>query len=129
MSVQRAADYFEYYAGAVDKCHGETISFGNDKICFTLLEPICLTGHIVPWNVPISMTARDLAPALAFGNTAMVKLAEETPMSAVLLAELMIEAEMPSSVCNVVTGVGVEAGIALTQHSDVAHIKFVTLTF
>lgn len=124
VSVQRAADYFEYYAGAVDKYHGETIPLGNHKICFTLLEPIGVTGHIVPWNVPISMTARGLAPALACGNTAVIKPAEETPMTAVLLAELMIEAGLPAGVCNVVTGIGAEVGIALTQHPDVAHITF-----
>jgi aldehyde dehydrogenase (NAD+) len=124
VSVERSADYFDYYGGAVDKHHGETIPLPNGKICFTLLEPIGVTGHIVPWNVPISMAARGLAPALACGNTAVVKPAEEAPMSAVLLAELMIEAGLPAGVCNVVTGVGAEVGIALTQHPGVAHITF-----
>ena len=113
VSIQRTADYFCYYAGMVDKLQGETIPLGNSKTCFTLLEPIGVTGHIVPWNVPVSMIARGVAPALACGNTAVVKPAEDTPLSAILMAELMVETGLPPGVCNLVTGFGETAGAAL----------------
>lgn len=123
-SIERTADYFCYYAGMVDKLQGETIPLGPNKTCFTLLEPIGVTGHIVPWNVPVSMIARGVAPALACGNTAVVKPAEDTPLSAILLAELMVETGLPSGVVNVVTGYGHEAGAALAAHNDVGHVTF-----
>lgn len=123
-SIQRTADYFCYYAGMVDKLQGETIPLGNRKTCFTLLEPIGVTGHIVPWNVPVSMIARGIAPALACGNTAVVKPAEDTPLSAILLAELMVETGLPPGVLNLVTGYGEVAGAALAAHKDVGHVTF-----
>ncbi len=123
-TIQRTADYFCYYAGMVDKLQGETIPLGTNKTCFTLLEPIGVTGHIVPWNVPVSMVARGVAPALACGNTAVVKPAEDTPLSAILLAELMIEIGIPPGVCNIVTGFGEVAGAALAAHKDVGHVTF-----
>ena len=104
ITVQRTADYFCYYAGIVDKLEGSSIPLGASKVCFTERVPIGVTGHIVPWNVPISMVARGLAPALACGNTAVVKPAEDTPLTAILLAELMQNAGLPKGVVNVVTG-------------------------
>ena len=75
--VERTADYFCYYAGIVDKLEGTTVPLGRDKICFTEKVPIGVTGHIIPWNVPINMVARGLGPALACGNTAVIKMVNE----------------------------------------------------
>ncbi len=123
-TIQRTADYFCYYAGMADKLQGETIPLGDNKTCFTILEPIGVTGHIVPWNVPVSMVARGVAPALACGNVAIVKPAEDTPLTAIMLAELMVECGLPAGVCNVVTGYGETAGAALAEHPDVGHVTF-----
>ncbi|MHA1599658.1 MAG: aldehyde dehydrogenase family protein [Alphaproteobacteria bacterium] len=123
-SVERTADFFSYYAGIVDKLQGETIPLGTGKVCFTELVPIGVTGHIVPWNVPISMVARGLAPALACGNTAVIKPAEDTPLTAILLVELLEEAGMPKGVVNIVTGHGHVAGQALAEHPDIGHVTF-----
>jgi len=123
-SVQRAADYFCYYAGIVDKLEGTTVPLGKSKISFTERVPIGVTGHIVPWNVPVSMVARGLGPALACGNTAIVKPAEDTPLTAVLLVELMEEVGVPPGVVNVVCGRGDVTGQALSEHPDVHHLTF-----
>ncbi|MCP4248995.1 MAG: aldehyde dehydrogenase family protein, partial [bacterium] len=96
----------------------------SKKVCFTERVPIGVTGHIVPWNVPISMVARGLGPALACGNTAVVKPAEDTPLTAILLARLMQETGLPPGVVNVVTGHGAEAGQALSEHPAVRHLTF-----
>ena len=124
VSVERTADFFCYYAGMVDKLEGTSIPLGAGKVCFTELVPIGVTGHIVPWNVPISMVARGLAPALACGNTAVVKPAEDTPLTAIVLAELLEQAGLPAGVVNVVTGHGSETGQRLSAHPDVRHITF-----
>ena len=123
-SVDRTADFFSYYAGIVDKLEGSTVPLGPDRICFTEKVPIGITGHITPWNVPISMVARGLAPALACGNVAVIKPAEDTPMTAILLAELIAKVGVPPGVVNVVTGWGDEAGQALTSHPDIRHLTF-----
>ena len=124
ITVQRTADYFCYYAGIVDKLEGTTVPLGASKVCFTERVPIGVTAHIVPWNVPISMVARGLAPALACGNTAVVKPAEDTPLTAILLAELAQDAGLPPGVVNVVTGPGSIVGQALSEHRDVGHVTF-----
>ena len=124
VTVERTADYFCYYAGIVDKLEGTTVPLGPSKLCFTERVPIGVTGHIVPWNVPISMVARGLAPALACGNTAVVKPAEETPLSAILLVELLEDTGIPAGVVNVIPGFGKEAGRALSEHPEVRHITF-----
>ena len=124
VSIGRTADYFCYYAGIVDKLQGVTIPLGTGKVCFSELGPIGVTAHIVPWNVPISTVARGLAPALACGNTAVVKPAEDTPLGAILLVELLEEAGVPKGVVNVVTGYGNVAGQALAEHPDVGHVTF-----
>lgn len=123
-SVLRTAEYFTFYAGAVDKTGGQSIPLGPDKVCFTERVPIGVTGHIIPWNVPISTVARGLAPALACGNTAVIKPAEEASMTSVLLAELLIDAGVPPGVVNVVTGPGRVVGQALAEHPDVGHLTF-----
>lgn len=122
--VMGAARAFEYYAGAADKLEGETIPLGRDYHAFTVNEPVGVTAHIVPWNYPISTTARSLAPALAAGCTAVVKPAETTPATALMLAALLVEAGLPSGVVNVVTGFGGDAGAPLVAHPAVRHITF-----
>ena len=122
--VDRTVDYFTYYAGIVDKLEGTTVPLGKNKICFTERVPVGVTGHIVPWNVPINMVARGLAPALACGNTAVLKPAEDTPLTALLLVELMEAVGLPKGVVNVVTGYGNVAGQALAEHPNVRHVTF-----
>jgi aldehyde dehydrogenase (NAD+) len=122
--VLSTARYFEYYAGAADKFHGETIPLGPDYVDFTLREPLGVTAHIVPWNMPLNMVGRSVAPALATGNTAVVKPAEQTPLTALRLAELFEEVGFPAGVYNVVTGYGAEAGAALSRHPGIDGITF-----
>lgn len=122
--VNLAARYFEFYAGVADKILGETIPVRHDYLDYTVREPLGVTAHIVPWNYPTQMTARSVAPALAAGNTIVIKPAEDTPMTALKLAELSELAGIPKGVFNVVTGFGYEAGAALAAHSDINHITF-----
>ena len=122
--METAAAYFEYYAGIADKLQGDTIPLGPDFISFTLHEPVGVTAHIIPWNFPLVTTARGLGPALAAGNTAVVKPAEQTPLTALMLADLLGEAGLPAGVYNVVTGYGPEVGAPLCLHPDVAHVTF-----
>jgi aldehyde dehydrogenase (NAD+) len=122
--VLSTARYFEYYAGAADKFHGETIPLGPDYVDFTLREPLGVTAHIVPWNMPLNMVGRSVAPALATGNTAVVKPAEQTPLTALRLAELFEEVGFPAGVYNVITGYGEEAGAALSRHPGIDSITF-----
>jgi aldehyde dehydrogenase (NAD+) len=122
--VLSTARYFEYYAGAADKFHGETIPLGPDYIDFTLREPLGVTAHIVPWNMPLNMVGRSVAPALATGNTAVVKPAEQTPLTALRLAELFEKVGFPAGVYNVVTGYGEEAGAALSRHPGIDSMTF-----
>jgi len=122
--VETTARYFEYYAGVADKLQGDTIPLGQDYLSYTLHEPVGVTAHIIPWNFPLVTTARGVAPALAAGNSAVVKPAEETPFTALLLAEILAEAGLPAGVYNAVTGTGEDAGAALVSHADVAHVTF-----
>ncbi len=123
-SVLRAVDYFLYYGSLCDKLQGDTIPRGRKRLSFTQLEPVGVTAHITPWNMPTSGTARGLAPALACGNTAVIKPAEQAPLSTLLLGQIMLNAGLPSGVCNVVTGFGETAGVALAAHTLVDHITF-----
>lgn len=122
--VETSARYFEYYAGIADKMQGDTIPLGPDFVSLTLHEPVGVTGHIIPWNFPLVTTARGLAPALAAGATAVVKPAEQTPLTALILADYLAEAGLPAGVYNVVCGPGRETGAALVEHPDVAHVTF-----
>lgn len=122
--VNGAARAFEYYAGAADKLEGASIPLGRNHLAFTVNEPVGVTAHIVPWNYPISTTARSLAPALAAGCTAVVKPAEQTPVSALMLAALLKDAGLPDGVVNVVTGTGAAAGAPLVAHPAVRHVTF-----
>lgn len=122
--VRSAARAFEYYAGAADKLQGDSIPLGPNYVAYTIHEAAGVTAHIVPWNYPISTTARSVAPALAAGCTIVVKPAEQTPVTALMLAAILKEAGLPDGVCNVVTGTGTEAGAPLVAHPDVRHVTF-----
>ena len=122
--VAGAARAFEYFSGACDKLQGDAIPLDADHLAYTILEPVGVCAQIVPWNYPISTTARGLAPALAAGCTAVVKPAETTPLSALMLAELLSQAGLPRGVCNVVTGTGAEAGAPLVAHPGIDHVTF-----
>jgi aldehyde dehydrogenase (NAD+) len=116
--------YLDYYAGAADKIHGETIPLGSDYLNYTVREPLGVTAHIVPWNMPLSMVCRSLAPALVAGNTAVIKPAEQTPLTALKFAEIFLDLHFPPGVYNVVPGFGEEAGKALGEHPGIGSITF-----
>lgn len=116
--------WLDYFASIADKVGGRTIEVPGNKLSFTLLEPLGVTAHIIPWNYPLLILVRSCAPALALGNTCVVKPAEDTSLSALKFAELVKEAGFPDGVFNVVTGYGGEAGAALAAHPDVAGITF-----
>lgn len=122
--VRGAARAFEYYAGACDKLQGDTFPLGPNYHSYSFYEPVGVTAHIIPWNFPISTTARGVAPALAAGCTVVAKPAEQTPLTALILAELLKKAGLPAGVYNVVTGTGAEAGAPLVTHPGVDHITF-----
>lgn len=122
--VASAARAFEYYAGVCDKLQGDTIPLGRDHLAYTIEEPLGVCAQVVPWNYPIATTARGLAPALAAGRTVIVKPAETTPFTALLLAQLLVEAGLPHGVCNVVTGTGTGAGARLVGHPGIDHVTF-----
>ncbi|MFM9608164.1 aldehyde dehydrogenase [Streptomyces niveiscabiei] len=118
-------EYFHYYAGLADKIHGDVVpGASRDLLNYTLREPVGVVGAITPWNSPLLLTATKLAPALAAGNTVVVKPSEHTSASLLALAPLFEEAGFPPGVVNVVTGVGATAGAPLTEHPDVAKITF-----
>ncbi len=119
-----AADVFEYYAGAATKHFGETIPVGSAGLDFTLREPVGVCGLIVPWNFPLVIAAWKLGPALACGNTVILKPSPETPLTALRLAELSAEAGLPAGVLNVVPGPGPGCGSALVEHPLVRKISF-----
>jgi len=123
--VGSTAKLFDYYAGAADKIQGETIPLGPGQLAFTILEPVGIVAQIVPWNYPLSTLARGLAPALAAGCCVVVKPAETTPTSTVMVAKLLLDADLPPGVCNVLLGLGSVAGQALVAEPDVAHVNFV----
>jgi acyl-CoA reductase-like NAD-dependent aldehyde dehydrogenase len=122
--IETSARYFEYYAGIADKLQGDTIPLGPDYVSLTLHEPIGVTAHVIPWNFPLVTTARGIAPALAAGATAVVKPAEQTPLTALLLSDYLDEAGVPAGVYNVVCGPGHETGAAMVEHPSVAHVTF-----
>ena len=119
-----AGEVFRYYAGWPTKFFGETNPTDDNLLVYTLREPMGVCGGIIPWNFPLIMAAWKVAPALAFGNTIVLKPAEQTPLTALRLAELALEAGVPDGVFNVVTGFGEEAGQALAQHYNVDKIAF-----
>ncbi|MCW5692633.1 MAG: aldehyde dehydrogenase family protein [Pseudolabrys sp.] len=115
---------FEYYAGAADKLHGDSLPLGRQYVGFTTEEPVGVAAQIIPWNYPLSTAARGIAPALAAGCTVVAKPAEQTPFTALMLAELLSAAGLPDGVLNVVTGVGAAVGAPLVAHPGINHITF-----
>jgi acyl-CoA reductase-like NAD-dependent aldehyde dehydrogenase len=122
--VDLAADCFEFYAGTTNKIAGQTIPGAASGVLMTFREPVGVCGIIVPWNFPIAITSWKTAPALAMGNTVVLKPAEQTPMSALRLAELAREAGIPDDVFTVLTGPGSSVGTALTTHPMVRKLAF-----
>jgi betaine-aldehyde dehydrogenase len=122
--VGLAADCFEYYAGTTNKVGGQTIPGNPAGVLMTFREPVGVCGIIVPWNFPIAITAWKTAPALAMGNTVVLKPAEQTPLTALRLAELALEAGVPEGVFSVVTGSGSVVGEALLRHAIVRKVSF-----
>jgi aldehyde dehydrogenase (NAD+) len=129
-SIAKAVDVaatvgcFRYFAGWSDKIHGKTIPVDGDYFCYTRHEPVGVVGQIIPWNFPMLMLAWKLAPALATGNTVVMKPAEQTPLSALRIGELIVEAGFPEGVVNLLPGFGPTAGAAIANHLDVDKVAF-----
>src|SRR4051812_22874334 len=122
--VPLAADLFRYMAGWATKIEGSTIPIAGPFLAYTRREPIGVVGQIIPWNFPLLMAAWKLGPALATGCTIVLKPAEQTPLSAIRLGELALEAGLPAGVLNIVTGFGETAGAALAAYPGVDKIAF-----
>ena len=118
------ARYFEFYAGACDKFHGETIPYQNGYSVLTWREPHGVTGHVVPWNYPMQIFGRCVGGALAAGNVCVVKPAEDACLSLIRVAQLAAEVGFPPGAINIVTGLGHEVGDALSKHPGIDHISF-----
>src|SRR5438876_2629866 len=124
IEIPAAAECFQYYAGWADKIHGETIPVKGNYLTYTLREPVGVLAAIVLWNFPLLLTAWKVAPALACGNTVIVKPASQTPLTALALADLAQEAGIPAGVLNVVTGPGSRVGQMLVAHQGIDKIAF-----
>ena len=124
IEVPAAAECFQYYAGWADKIHGETIPVKGNYLTYTLREPVGVVAAIVPWNFPLLLTAWKVAPALACGNTVIIKPATQTPLTALALAELAKDVGLPPGVLNVVTGPGSRVGQMLVDHPGIDKIAF-----
>jgi betaine-aldehyde dehydrogenase len=124
VDLPQVVENFEYFAGWATKIEGETIPVPGQMFNYTLREPVGVCGQIIPWNFPLLMAAWKLAPALAAGNTIVLKPAEQTPVGAMELAALIQEAGFPDGVVNVVPGYGETAGAALAAHKDIDKVAF-----
>ena len=122
--VVALARYCEFYAGAADKVHGQTLPYLDGYTVYTLREPHGVTGHIVPWNYPMQIVGRSVGAALAMGNACVLKPAEEACLTALAFGELTRMAGFPAGAVNVVPGLGAEAGAALAGHPGVQHVSF-----
>lgn len=122
--VPLSIDTFKYYAGWADKINGKTLNIGPSKLVYTLHQPIGVCGQIIPWNYPLLMAAWKLGPALATGNTVVLKSAEQSPLSILYLGKLFKEAGFPKGVYNVVSGYGKTAGQAIVEHTGIDKIAF-----
>jgi len=128
--VAKAADLpltiacYRYFAGWADKVQGKTIPIAGDYFCYTRHEPVGVVGQIIPWNFPLLMQAWKLGPALATGNTVVMKPAEQTPLTALRVGELIVEAGFPEGVVNLLPGYGPTAGAAIANHMDVDKVAF-----
>ena len=124
IEIPAAAECFQYYAGWADKIHGETIPVKGNYLTYTLREPVGVVAAIVPWNFPLLLTSWKVAPALACGNTVIIKPASQTPLTALALAEIAQQVGIPPGVLNVVTGPGAQVGQLLVEHPGVDKIAF-----
>jgi acyl-CoA reductase-like NAD-dependent aldehyde dehydrogenase len=124
IDVPRTADTFFYFSGWATKLGGETIPVRGPLLNYTLREPLGVIGAIIPWNFPLLLAARKIAPALAVGNAVVIKPPEEASLTTLALAKILAEAGLPEGVLNVITGYGEEAGAALVEHPGVAKISF-----
>jgi acyl-CoA reductase-like NAD-dependent aldehyde dehydrogenase len=124
IEIPAAAECFEYYGGWSDKVMGETIPVKGNYLTYTVREPVGVVAAIVPWNFPLLLAAWKVAPALACGNVVIVKPASQTPLTALALGELAMEAGFPPGVLNVVTGAGSTVGQALVEHPGIDKIAF-----
>ncbi|MGO9242736.1 MAG: aldehyde dehydrogenase family protein [Bryobacteraceae bacterium] len=130
VAIARAADLpltiacYRYYAGWADKIQGKTIPISGDYFCYTRHEPVGVVGQIIPWNFPLLMQAWKLGPALAAGNTVILKPAEQTPLTALRVGELIVEAGFPAGVVNILPGYGPTAGATIASHMDVDKVAF-----
>jgi aldehyde dehydrogenase (NAD+) len=124
IDIKESIDCFRYYAGWADKVDGDVIPVPGPYLNYTLREPVGVCGQIIPWNYPLQMAAWKVAPALACGNTVVLKPAEQTPLTSLELARIAAEAGLPAGVLNVVPGFGETAGAALVSHPDVDKIAF-----
>ncbi|MEL7035474.1 MAG: aldehyde dehydrogenase family protein [Cyanobacteria bacterium J06592_8] len=115
---------YRYYAGWADKIQGKTIPVDGPHLCYTRHEPVGVVGQIIPWNFPLLMQAWKLGPALAAGNTLILKTAEQTPLSALRIGELVLEAGFPPGVVNILSGYGPTAGGAIAHHPDIDKVAF-----
>jgi aldehyde dehydrogenase (NAD+) len=122
--VQVAARYFSFYASVAETLHGETIPVRKGAFAYSVREPFGVTAHITPWNYPIQIASRTLAPALAAGNCCVLKPAEEAPVSTIRLGQLALQAGLPPGVLNIVPGLGAEAGAFLSAHPGIDHLAF-----
>ncbi|NKE37258.1 aldehyde dehydrogenase [Natronococcus sp. JC468] len=123
-SVEFAAEYFEYYAGLTHQIKGETVPLSTGEFDFTKCEPLGVTGHIIPWNSPLLLASRSIAPALACGNTVVAKPAELAPMAVMELGKVAHDAGLPDGVLNMVPGEGTIAGEALVTDKRVNELTF-----
>ena len=124
VDVPASVSCYRYFAGWADKIHGKTIPIDGDYFCYTRHEAVGVVGQIIPWNFPLLMQAWKLAPALATGNTVVMKPAEQTPLSALRVGELIVEAGFPEGVVNMLPGFGPTAGAAIARHMDVDKVAF-----
>lgn len=122
--VARTAEVFIYYAGWATKIFGETNPSDPSLFNYTMREPLGVCGQIIPWNGPLSMVAWKVAPALACGNTVVLKPAEQTPLPALAFGKLTLEAGLPAGVVNIITGFGPTAGAAIARHPDIDKVAF-----
>ena len=118
------ARYFEFYAGACDKLHGETLPYQEGYAVLTWREPHGVTGHVIPWNYPMQIFGRSVGGALAAGNTCVVKPSEDACLSLIRVAQLAADVGFPPGAINIVTGYGHEVGDALARHPGIDHISF-----
>jgi aldehyde dehydrogenase (NAD(P)+) len=122
--LAEAVGVIRYYSGWADKAFGQTINTTPEKFAYTLRQPVGVVGQIIPWNYPLAMATWKLGPALACGNTVVIKAAEQTPLSILILGELIKEAGFPPGVVNIINGLGRVAGAALVQHPLVDKVAF-----